>query len=173
AVTFAHYFLEITHAPLSPAVVAAIALALLTIVNCLGVRAGSNVQNALMVLKIVAIVALVACGLLFVRQAQPLLAPALDRPPSLSLLTAMGAALTPVMFAYGGWQTASFVAGEMRDPRRDLARGLLLGVVGVVVLYPAVAFTCMLVLGPQGLAAITAPASRVMPHALGATGATP
>ena len=31
------------------------------------------------------------------------------------------AALTPVMFAYGGWQTASFVAGEMRDPRRDLA----------------------------------------------------
>ena len=42
-------------------------------------------------------------------------------------------ALTPVMFAYGGWQTASFVAGEMRDPRRDLARGLLMGVVGVVV----------------------------------------
>ena len=60
------------------------------------------------------------------------------------------AALTPVMFAYGGWQTSSFVAGEMRDPRRDLARGLLLGVIGVVVLYTAVALTCVLVLGPDG-----------------------
>ena len=47
------------------------------------------------------------------------------------------------MFAYGGWQTSSFVAGEMRDPRRDLARGLLFGVIGVVLLYTAVAFACV------------------------------
>ena len=39
--------------------------------------------------------------------------------------------MTPVMFSYGGWQTSSFVAGEMRNPQRDLARGLLLGVAGV------------------------------------------
>jgi APA family basic amino acid/polyamine antiporter len=44
------------------------------------------------------------------------------------VLAAFGAAMTPVMFAYGGWQTASFVAGEMREPRRDLPRGLLVGV---------------------------------------------
>src|SRR5205085_2736139 len=66
----------------------------------------------------------------------------------------------------------SFVAGEMRDPRRDLARGLLLGVAGVVLLYTAVAFTCVLVLGPQGLAGSTAPASDVMKRALGGAGAT-
>ena len=41
--------------------------------------------------------------------------------------------MIPVAFAYGGWQTASFVAGEMRDPRRDLSRGLVVGVIGVVV----------------------------------------
>ena len=46
------------------------------------------------------------------------------------LIAAMGAAMTPVAFAYGGWQTASFVAGEMRDPRRDLSRGLVAGVSG-------------------------------------------
>ena len=51
--------------------------------------------------------------------------------------------MTPVMFSYGGWQTSSFVAGEMRDPRRDLGRGLLLGVAGVVLLYTAVAFVCV------------------------------
>jgi APA family basic amino acid/polyamine antiporter len=81
------------------------------------------------------------------------------------------AALTPVMFAYGGWQTSSFVAGEMRDPRRDLARGLLLGVAGVVLLYTAVALTCVLALGPQGLAGTNTPASDVMQRALGDTGA--
>ena len=43
--------------------------------------------------------------------------------------------MVPVLFAYGGWQTASFVSGEMRDPRRDLPRGLLIGVIGVIVLY--------------------------------------
>ena len=36
--------------------------------------------------------------------------------------------MIPIAFAYGGWQTSSFVAGEMRDPRRDLSRGLVLGV---------------------------------------------
>ena len=46
-----------------------------------------------------------------------------DRPPSLGLLAACRRGHEPVMFAYGGWQTASFVAGEMREPRRDLARG--------------------------------------------------
>jgi APA family basic amino acid/polyamine antiporter len=172
AVTFARYFLEITGAPLDNWVVAALALAVLTIVNCLGVRAGSSVQGALMVLKILAIAALVVCGLVFARGAGFQLSPALDRPPSVGLLVAFGAALTPVMFAYGGWQTASFVAGEMRDPRRDLARGLLLGVCGVIVIYTAVNFIYVYVLGPEGLAATETPASAVMRRALGESGAT-
>jgi APA family basic amino acid/polyamine antiporter len=133
------------------------------------VRAGSNVQSALMVVKILAIALLVACGLLFV--GEPHAAPVLDRPPSLSLLTALGAALTPVMFAYGGWQTASFVAGEMRDPRRDLARGLLIGVAGVIALYVGVSFVALRALGAEGLAETTTPASAVMRLALGERGA--
>ena len=88
------------------------------------------------------------------------------------LWPAIGAALTPVMFAYGGWQTASFVAGEMRNPQRDLARGLLLGVAGVILLYSAVAFVCVHALGPAGLAASKTPASDVMRLALGDSGAT-
>jgi APA family basic amino acid/polyamine antiporter len=60
----------------------------------------------------------------------------------------------------------------MRDPRRDLARGVLIGVAGVVLLYTAVAFTCVWVLGPAGLAATDTPASAVMRLALGETGAT-
>jgi APA family basic amino acid/polyamine antiporter len=172
AITFSRYFLEITHAPWSAPTVATLALGSLTIVNCLGVRAGSSVQNTLMALKIVAITALVGCGIFFVGVPHGVSGPVLDQPFSLSLLTAMGAAMTPVMFAYGGWQTASFVAGEMREPRRDLARGLLIGVCGVVVLYLAVNFVYLYALGPGELAATETPASSVMRLAFGERGAT-
>ena len=79
--------------------------------------------------------------------------------------------MIPIAFAYGGWQTATFVAGEMRDPRRDLSRGLVAGVAGVVVLYLAVNVVCLRVLGAQGLDATTTPASEVMRIALGERGA--
>jgi APA family basic amino acid/polyamine antiporter len=173
AITFARYFTELTRAPLPEGALAALALALLTAVNCLGVRAGSNVQSALMVLKIAAIAALVLCGWWFSGGANGFeRATAAPRAPlSFDLLTAMGAALTPVMFAYGGWQTTSFVAGEMRDPRRDLARGLLFGVAGVILLYTAVSFVCVYALGAEGLAQTTTPATAVMRGALGERGA--
>ena len=80
--------------------------------------------------------------------------------------------MTAVMFSYGGWQTSSFVAGEMRNPQRDLARGLLLGVAGVIILYTAVTFVCVQTLGPQLLADSKTPASDVMRLALGEKGAT-
>jgi APA family basic amino acid/polyamine antiporter len=171
AITFARYFLELVPMPIPEATVAVVTLALLTVINCLGVRSGSNVQSALMVLKIAAIAALVGLGWWFAPAIPPVAAPA-AAPESANGISAIGAALTPVMFAYGGWQTASFVAGEMRDPRRDLTRGLLMGVAGVVVLYTAVAFVCVHVLGSAGLAASATPASDVMRMALGSRGAS-
>jgi basic amino acid/polyamine antiporter, APA family len=171
AITFALYFQALTGLALPDGAIAAAVIALLTAINCLGVKAGSNVQSLLMVLKILAIAALVLCGLLL---AGPHAGPprAVEPMAPLGLLAAVGAALTSVMFAYGGWQTSSFVAGEMRNPRHDLARGLLFGVIGVVILYTAVALTCVIVLGPDGLAATHTPATAVMQRALGDTGAT-
>src|SRR5581483_1730792 len=131
-VTFARYFLELTGWHLSEAGVAVVALGILTILNCLGVKTGSTVQSALMVMKIAAIAFLVGCGSLFVRSAQLHWVPISDKPASLSLFSEFGAAMVPVLFAYGGWQTTPFVAGELRNPRRDLPRGLLLGVIGVI-----------------------------------------
>ncbi|NNC28228.1 amino acid permease [Longimicrobium terrae] len=171
AVTFARYFREVTHVPLGEPVVAALGIALLVAVNCMGVRSGSTVQNGLMVLKIIAILGLVTAGLIFVTpDAAVVAAPPVAQ--SGSLLLAFGAAMTPVMFSYGGWQTASFVAGEMRNPRRDLARGLLIGVAGVIALYVGVTLACIHALGADGLAATTTPASSVMRLAFGERGAT-
>ena len=173
AITFARYFLELVPVPLSEGAIAAAVLLLLVAINCLGVRAGGTVQSGLMVLKILAIGGLVVAGLAFASAHPELSAPVRRHDPAAhSILYSIGAAMTPVMFAYGGWQTASFVAAEMRDPRRDLVRALLLGVAGVVVLYTAVAFVCLYALGPSGLAQSATPAADAIRLALGEQGAT-
>jgi basic amino acid/polyamine antiporter, APA family len=175
AITFGHYVTELVPMKLSSGALAALALGLLTLINCLGVRAGSTVQSALMVAKIVAIAALVVCGAAwggsFYATAHSAWSPLLDQPPSLSLLSAFGAAMVPVMFSYGGYQTANFIAGEMRDPAKNLPRGLMLGVAGVAALYVSVNFVCVRVLGASTLARTLTPASAVMRAALGSRGA--
>jgi len=176
AVTFAKYLMELSGgqaSDLRASMVAAVALALLTLVNCFGVRAGGTTQNVFMVLKLVAIAALVVFGLT-VGAASPTTAPAVNASSSPTIwnsLIAFGAALIPVQFAYGGWQTACFVAGEVREPRKNLPRGLLLGVLGVIAVYLSVNFVCVHALGPQGLAETKTPASTVMRLALGEKGA--
>jgi len=171
AITFARYCRELLpQTPVEP-VLATLALLGLSAVNCLGVRAGSGVQGSLMVLKTVGIVALVAAGLRGGGAPAATLAPSLAPASSPALVLAMGAALVPVLFAYGGWQTAGFVMGELKEPRRDMPRALVIGVVGVIVLYLAVNLVCLRVLGAEGLAATTAPASTVMRQVAGERGA--
>jgi APA family basic amino acid/polyamine antiporter len=173
AVTFAKYVCALGNIDASDnltAILATIALAALTLINCLGVRAGSTTQNIFMILKLLAIAALVVFGL---GVSTP---PTSARSTSLpaggwNLLTAFGAALIPVQFAYGGWQTSCFVAGEVRDARKNLPRGILFGVVGVIVVYLSVNSICVRALGPEGLAQTHTPASAVMRLALGDNGA--
>ena len=64
AMTFGRYVVELTGTPFSETTIALSALGVLTAINCFGVRAGSNVQNTLMVIKIAAIVLLVLAGYL-------------------------------------------------------------------------------------------------------------
>src|SRR5207245_2584675 len=154
-------------------VILSIATVTLTGINCLGARAGSNVQSALMLLKIGAIAALVIIGFAVGHPATAGLKsePLLGQPVSFGLLKSIGAAMVPIAFAYGGWQTATFVTGEMRDARRDLSRGLPMGMAGVVALYLAVNIVSLRVLGPAGLDATNTPASNVMRVGLGERGA--
>ena len=139
AITFARYAIELTGTAAADWTIAAAALAILTAINVMGVRSGSNTQSALMILKIAAIAMLVVAGAAFAPERAAAVAPSV--PPT--GIASFGAALIPVMFAYGGWQTASFISGELRRPQRDLALGLVLGVVGVVVLYVAARYVLM------------------------------
>src|SRR5881275_1272475 len=171
AVIFASYFRTLAGVAWNESAIAAAVLLTLTGINCFGARAGSNVQSALMLLKIGAIAALVMIGFTVGGHAPEHSTPLLEKTFSFDVLKSIGAAMVPIAFAYGGWQTATFVAAEIRDPRRDLSRGLLLGVSGVVVLYLAVNLACLRVLGPAGLDATTTPASDLVRMALGKNGA--
>src|SRR6266571_7334016 len=171
ALIFANHIYELVGVrttDLRAALLASIALAALTIINCIGVRAGSMTQNVLMILKLVAIAALVAVGLTVSGPTQALGVQATNSSQTTwQLLTAFGAALIPAQFAYGGWQTACFVAGEVREPRKNLPRGLLLGVLGVIVVYLSVNYVCVHALGAEGLSRTKTPASAVMRMAWG------
>ncbi|MBV8117207.1 MAG: amino acid permease [Candidatus Eremiobacteraeota bacterium] len=161
AITFALYFnpLGIMHVP---AIVSAVAiLSLFSFINCLGVREGGFTQNLFMVLKIAVILALIVAGTVVKPNAG---AATMEASPAVGfgMLAMLGSALIPVLYAYDGWQTASFMSGELEQPRRTLAHGLVIGVLGVVALYLAVAIVSLRVLGPAQLAASSAPATDIM-----------
>jgi APA family basic amino acid/polyamine antiporter len=173
AMTFARYFIEITGVSLKEGFVAITTLIILTLINCLGLRAGSLVQSILMVLKILAILALILSGL-FISNIS------VNSPESFSTqshlaesdtLLAFATAMVPVLFAYGGWQTASFISGEVDNVKKTLPRALIIGVIAVVLLYLGVNYVCLSVLGAEGLAKSTTPASSIMTVLLGEKGA--
>ncbi len=174
-VTFVRYFLTLTGLRISERVVVVITLAVLTVINCLGAKFGSRVQSLLMLMKIAVIGGVILSGVFFVANPHsvlhPVLPPIPERSSPFGLVTAFGSAMIPVLFAYGGWQTSNFIASEIRDPRRNLTRALMIGVAGVILLYLAMNFVCVRVLGADGLAATTVPATAVMQRAFGAMGA--
>ncbi len=85
-------------------------------------------------------------------------------------MLAIGAALVPVLFAFGGWQQTNFVAEEIIDPERNLPRALIVGVLAVVAAYLLVNLAYLRTLGIAGLAASSAPAAETMASIAGDAG---
>lgn len=174
AVAFANYTVALLGLPaggVTPLALAAIAL--VTAINYVGVRPAAITQNVFVLLKLAALALLIVAGLF----AAP--ATAVDRPlPPLTApvgmvetVTAMGAALVPVLFTYGGWQQTNFIAEELIEPKRTLPRALVLGVVAVIVVYVCANVAYVRALTVEGLAASTAPAADAMRRLLGPVGA--
>jgi APA family basic amino acid/polyamine antiporter len=167
AVTFANYFKPLTSLETQPKAIAVVAIAIFTAVNALGVRTGTTTQNVFVVLKILAISGFVVVGLLAPHAASTA---STATPLAGGALAALGLALVPVLFSYSGWQTSSFMSAELKSPEKTLPRGLIAGVLGVIVLYLAVNAVCLRVLGVHELAATTTPASEIAQLAFGPVG---
>lgn len=137
----------------------------LTGINWFGIRAGSLTQNILTVLKLLAISALIVVGLVAGGAPEPS-AP----PPPMSPFALVGV-LMPVLFSYGGWYYVNDIAGEIRDPQRNLPRALIFGMLLVAACYLLANVAYLAVLGHEGLAASKTPAADLMRHVLGEPGA--
>ena len=176
AVTFAHYTAALgdwSESAIRP--IAITAILLLTIVNVRGVRAGATTQNIFTVLKLAALAVVIATGIAaLLGHAGSIVAaarPTASEPLAGTGLAALGVALVPALFAYGGWAHANNVAGEMRDPERVLPRAMVIGITIVVVTYVLANVAYIGALGADGLAASSAPASDTMGRVVGPTGA--
>jgi len=141
------------------------AIVFLAGINWFGIRAGALAQNILTVLKLAAIASLIVIGLV-ARGAPPPATP----PPPLNPL-AFGSVLLPVLFAYGGWAYVTNIAGEIREPQRNLPRALFFGMLLVATCYLLANLAYLLVLGHDGLAKSMAPAADTMRHVFGEAGA--
>ena len=127
AVTFADYTLALVGLPRTYSVPLAVAaIVLLAGINYAGVSPAAITQNIFTVLKLSALATLIGAGILL---AVPLPPPAAPSPPP--HLAALGSALVPVLFTYGGWQQTNFIAEEIVEPEKNLPRALVLGV-GIV-----------------------------------------
>ena len=169
AVTFASYTETLLGwGPAARLPLAIGAILFLSAINYLGVRPGAITQNVLTILKLSALVMLIVAGLTLTA-AMPPLAPLqpLARP---QLLLGVGAALVPVLFAFGGWQQTNFIAEELIAPERNLPRALIAGVSLVIAVYLLANLAYLKTLGVAGLAGSTAPAADAVSALLGSRG---
>lgn len=168
AVTFAVYFTPLTGLHIPPAYIAVAAIVVLNAINALGVREGGTTQNILTLLKAGAIVGIIIAGFTGphdVAHAAPI------PPVGFGIAAALGTALISVLFSYDGWQTAAYLDGELKNPRKSLPSALVFGVLGVVALYVLITIAALRMLGPAGLAASATPASDMVRLVAGPLGA--
>jgi APA family basic amino acid/polyamine antiporter len=169
AVTFASYTSALLGLEPSTRVPLAVgAIVVLSGINYLGVRPGAVTQNIFTLLKLAALTCLIVAGLFATGSAIGDSGTASIHRGSITL--ALGAAMVPVLFAYGGWQQTNFVAQELIDPERNLPRALILGVIIVIGVYLLANVAYLRALGLEGLGRSTAPAADSMQVLLGTRG---
>ncbi len=155
------------HLGLTPSRVAAITVVVvLSAVNLYGVKLGARIQNFFTVLKIGGLAALIILGLCLKPAVTPVQGPFLpvDGTTTLPFLTALLVVQTGSMFSADAWNAITFIAGEVKDPKRVIPMSLFIGTTLVCGMYVLANAAYLKVLGPTGIA--MAPQDRVGSAAL-------
>ena len=171
AVTFARYSVDlfgVSTIYIKP--LAAALLVTLAAVNYFGIRSGSITQNIFTVLKLAALAVLIFVGVFLARGGAQAAAPG-ETIQGFGVVRALGVALIPVLFAYGGWQYSNNIASEIVDPERTLPRALGIGISVVIAVYVLANIAYLRALGSGGLATSLAPAADTMRILVGPIGA--
>jgi len=132
-------------------ITAIIALVVVTLVNILHVKAAEIFTNVFTGMKLLGIAAVIGIGLYFGR-ADFSLFDSSGTGSVDNLISALGLALIGVLWSYGGWQHASFVAGEARDSRSMIPRAMIIGALVVAVVYLLTNLAYLLLLPVEDIA---------------------
>ena len=160
---------------IAPAVEKVLGIALLlglAYINVRGAKQGAGVQNLFTVLKVAGIAGLVGLALITRQGDAANFLPVLPSHFSTSVLTAAGVAMISMLFAYDAWHFVGFVAGEMRDPQRNVPRSIFLGVLIVIVVYVSANLAYIFVLGQPRIATSPRVAADAMSAMIGPMGAS-
>lgn len=168
AYAFADYAVRLQPAAATYAVpLAIVPILVLSLLNACGVVAGKSAQNLFTTLKIcgLALVALAGVAACFLQSPATTPTDAISPPE-----TNFGLALVFVLYAFGGWSHAAYVAAEVRDERRNIPRALVLGIVAVTLVYLVVIAAYLLGLGFHGARSTSTPAADVVERVVGPWG---
>jgi APA family basic amino acid/polyamine antiporter len=152
-------------------VVSVLIVALIATLNIRGTRISVQALNVGTALKVGA--------LAFIIIALPIMGSGWQQVDSLwpaeinmSVLSGVGLAMISVLWAYEGWSYVTFVAGEVKDPQKNLPSGLTIGTIALIVIYVLANVAYIAALGPQGVASSTRVAADSMNTVFGPTAAT-
>ncbi|MDX1684951.1 MAG: amino acid permease [Saprospiraceae bacterium] len=131
-----------------------------TVINVRGVDHAEMFSNIFTVVKLIGIVVVAVSGLIWATEA-------IDWRPALNLSdhsasAAFSGAMIGIVWSFGGWHHASYVAGEVRDPQRSVPRAMILGTIIVTVMYVLANLAYLYLLGVEGMATSTAVASDAL-----------
>jgi basic amino acid/polyamine antiporter, APA family len=150
---------------------AGVLMLVLLALNWAGIRTGARTQNVLSLSKIVMIAGLALSALLLVGQpAAPVAAAAAATMPPLATLAGFASAAVAVFYTYGGYQGAMNLAGDVREPQRNLPRAVTGGVLVIIALYFGINAAYERVLGLSGVAASPLVAAALARATLGPVG---
>jgi APA family basic amino acid/polyamine antiporter len=152
--------------------IAVLFVIVLVAINYIGVRWGANFQNFLTLIKFVALAGICAVVFVFGKGDMANLSAPKSEPFSLSLIGSFGVALVAVLWAYKGWEAASYSAGETRNPGKNLPWGIFIGTLAVIGIYIVTNLAYLYVFPASQIAQSDRIASDVMSTIVGPFGAS-
>jgi APA family basic amino acid/polyamine antiporter len=168
---FALYLCQVLHLPKSSEfAVGSAAILLLTFVNWLGVKQGAGVQSLFTTAKVIGIAALCVAAFTLPAAYPATAVEAASAVPGLTL-GAFAVAMISILFAYDGWTDATYVAGEVIEPKRVLPTAIIGGTWLVIAVYLLTNMAFFHVLGTDGVARYEAVGSETIRRLLGDWGA--
>ena len=149
-------------------VIAVAAIVFLFIMNYLGAKTGGVITNVFTVAKLIPIIVIVVAAIFYTDGSMSNITPFVaDKSSVGGTIAIFGSAILSTMFAYDGWQHAGSVAGEMKNPKRDLPKAITFGLLGVCAIYFVINIVYLYVIPAGTLVNSATPASDVAAKLLG------